>query len=209
MLSKVLIMQKPAPPKGKGQQSREKIVKVAIELFSRQGYDATSVQQIADQCQLSQTNVFYHFGSKRKLFEHTVHVVIEHNRQIIGKLGATQDPWERMVNFIKGNVLWAHKYSNEFQIIMLLLYFSASENKFKMLASEIFENAVSMLVPMIDQIRAGAQQDGPLTSTDLARIIQQYVNGVQYQVVSRRDGHLIFENFQKNLTQFLKLVLQL
>lgn len=196
--------------KKKGEISREKIISASIKLFSKQGYDGTSVQEIADICGLSQTNVFYHFGSKRKLFEYTVHSVIEHNRNIIENFKEERDgPLGKLKKFIRGNVEWAYKYSSEFQIIMLLLYFSGSMAKFKVLSTQIFENAVSVVASQIQELKDMGICRSPLSSTDLARMIQQYINGVQYQVVSRQDGHLIYENYQKNLGHFLQVVLNL
>lgn len=198
-------------PKGKGKLSREKIISVAITLFSKQGYDATSAQQIADECGVSQTNIFYHFGSKRKLFEHAVHWVIGHNREIISNIQqkSKTGAYEEFIGFIQGNVLWAHKYPNEFQMIMLLLYFSASSSKFKKLATEIFENAANILAQKIDGLKANRTITSEMSSLDLARIIQQYINGVQYQVCSRQDGSTVFKNYEKNLPYVLQSILHI
>ena len=194
----------------KGDLAKEKIIQKSIELFSKQGYDGTSVQQIADACGLSQTNVFYHFGSKRKLFEQIVHKVISHNREIIAKFRI--DKHNKLTNlnkFIQGNVYWAYKYSHEFQIIMLLLYFSNSSPIFKKVSTQIYENAARMVADLIDVLKEQNISRSNKSSLDLARIIQQYINGVQYQVVARNDGKLVMENYQKNLPFLLDSILDL
>ena len=45
------------------ESTRERILAAASDLFSRLGYDATTVKDIARECQLT----YYHFGSKREI----------------------------------------------------------------------------------------------------------------------------------------------
>ena len=54
--------------KKQGEESKKKIIETSIKIFAKKGYDQTSVQEIADKCGLSQTNVFYHYKSKKKSF---------------------------------------------------------------------------------------------------------------------------------------------
>jgi TetR/AcrR family transcriptional regulator len=45
-----------------------RILEVAERLFAARGYDAVSIQDIADAAEVSKANVFHHFGSKEKLY---------------------------------------------------------------------------------------------------------------------------------------------
>jgi AcrR family transcriptional regulator len=45
-------------------QTRQNILDVALTLFGQQGYDATSLQDIADKIGLTKAAVYYHFRSK-------------------------------------------------------------------------------------------------------------------------------------------------
>jgi AcrR family transcriptional regulator len=47
--------------------TREQILDTARELFSDQGYDATSLRQIADRLQLTKAALYYHFPAKELL----------------------------------------------------------------------------------------------------------------------------------------------
>ncbi len=51
------------------EEKRERILKAARELFAKQGFHATSTQQIARAANVSEGIVFHHFGSKRGLFD--------------------------------------------------------------------------------------------------------------------------------------------
>ena len=47
---------------------RERLFEVAVELFTRQGYSATSVREIVEGAGVSKPVLYYHFGSKEGLY---------------------------------------------------------------------------------------------------------------------------------------------
>lgn len=53
----------------KSDASARKALKAALSLFSRQGYRATSMRQIARRSGLSVGNLYHHFGSKEAIFQ--------------------------------------------------------------------------------------------------------------------------------------------
>jgi TetR/AcrR family transcriptional regulator len=48
--------------------ARDRILRVAARLYTRQGYEATSMRAIADAAGVTKSLVAYHFGSKEELF---------------------------------------------------------------------------------------------------------------------------------------------
>jgi AcrR family transcriptional regulator len=51
-------------PRGRASDTREQILDVAERLFSTQGYEATSLREIAEQMGFSKAALYYHFTSK-------------------------------------------------------------------------------------------------------------------------------------------------
>jgi AcrR family transcriptional regulator len=49
---------------GKRSDMRERILDVALELFNEQGYDATSLREIAERLGVTKAALYYHFKSK-------------------------------------------------------------------------------------------------------------------------------------------------
>ncbi len=47
----------------------ERVLEAALELFSSQGYGATSMRQIAERSGVSTGNIYHHFGGKERIFE--------------------------------------------------------------------------------------------------------------------------------------------
>src|ERR1039458_4239213 len=48
-------------------KARERLVRAALDLFTEQGYDATTVNEIADRAGLTKTTFFRHFPDKREV----------------------------------------------------------------------------------------------------------------------------------------------
>lgn len=58
-------------------KTHENIMNAARELFSTNGYAATTTKDIANKAGISEVTLFRHFESKRKLFHDTLHSTIE------------------------------------------------------------------------------------------------------------------------------------
>jgi AcrR family transcriptional regulator len=56
----------------KSDASARKVLKAALSLFSRQGYRATSMRQIARRAGLSVGNLYHHFGNKETIFQRLI-----------------------------------------------------------------------------------------------------------------------------------------
>ena len=63
-------------PKGvqaaKSEIATSKVLEAALELFSTQGYGATSMRAISEACGLSIGNLYHHFGSKEAIFQNLI-----------------------------------------------------------------------------------------------------------------------------------------
>jgi AcrR family transcriptional regulator len=60
------------PPAGTGRHpdegdTRERILDVALELFTEQGYDKTTLRQIAEPLGFTQAAIYYHFAAKEDI----------------------------------------------------------------------------------------------------------------------------------------------
>src|SRR5690554_5927914 len=50
------------------ERNRERILMAAEEEFSRKGFGATTVQNIADRADLPKSNVLYYFSNKKRIY---------------------------------------------------------------------------------------------------------------------------------------------
>ena len=72
----------------------EEIVRTAIDLFGRQGFEATTVDQIAGAAGCSRRTFYRYFGSKEDVMFHDFPAAFEELRRVLdGRLSAGIGPW--------------------------------------------------------------------------------------------------------------------
>jgi len=59
--------QDPGPGLAEESSTRERILDIALQLFTEQGYDKTSLRQIAERLGFSKAAIYYHFASKEDI----------------------------------------------------------------------------------------------------------------------------------------------
>ena len=62
------------------------ILDVATHLFVEKGYDATSLQDIINETNLSKGAIYHHFSSKEEIFEAIFHRIGEENTSALAKV---------------------------------------------------------------------------------------------------------------------------
>jgi AcrR family transcriptional regulator len=106
---------------GHRSDTREKIRAVALELFAEQGYEKTSLREIAERLGVTKAALYYHFKSKEDIVASLVHDVrqevekiiawgdtqprtLETRREIIRRYAAmTRDQGSALIRFMQDN----------------------------------------------------------------------------------------------------------
>ena len=124
----------------KGQKTQEKIIRSAIKLFSKVGFDAASIQMIADDCDISQSAVFQHFKSKKVLLEAVRGYVSKSNHSFTdGRITMDHNAFEALSLHMQGNLEWTLKHRAEAQIILLTYYFGSVDKDFTVAAKRALD----------------------------------------------------------------------
>jgi AcrR family transcriptional regulator len=77
---------------------------VALELFSRQGYDATSLREIADRLGFTKAALYYHYQSKDEILAALVAPMGDVMREMVARLEAADGPegWAEALGWVVG-----------------------------------------------------------------------------------------------------------
>ncbi|MEI4791457.1 TetR/AcrR family transcriptional regulator [Bacillus sp. FJAT-53060] len=67
-------------------EKKEKIIKASIQLFAKKGFSSTTIQEIADECEISKGAFYLHFKSKEQLFNRAFEYYIDTSMQSIDKI---------------------------------------------------------------------------------------------------------------------------
>jgi AcrR family transcriptional regulator len=82
----------PARPRGRPGHDREAVLRQAIDLFNRQGYDATSISGLAAALGVTKSAIYHHFPSKESLLEAALDEALEGLSSAVGAAAdATRD----------------------------------------------------------------------------------------------------------------------
>lgn len=65
------------------QQTQIRILNAALEVFSEVGFDAASLNQIANRCDVKKALVQYHFETKERLWKASIELLWEHMRETL------------------------------------------------------------------------------------------------------------------------------
>ncbi len=85
-------------------RTSEAVMDTARTLFSEQGYDATSLQQIADRMGVTKANVYYYFRTKEAILEKLLHPFAEALTALLDEVEAESDRKARIRLLCEGYV---------------------------------------------------------------------------------------------------------
>jgi len=98
---------KGASPRKSRDRRQAEVTRAAVDVFSRKGYSAASIQDIADKVGVLKGSLYYYIDSKEDLLWRVVEEVHEHWSEILAETeDLAAEPVERIHAFIKLQVEW-------------------------------------------------------------------------------------------------------
>ena len=92
-------------PRENGSDARQEILRTSARLFQQQGYDATSMNDIAAALKLSKGGLYHHFQSKDEiLFNLMSHAMDITEERVLRPAKAVADPEERLRVLIRRHI---------------------------------------------------------------------------------------------------------
>ena len=66
--------------------TKEKILEISLDMFSKQGYTAVSIRDICKQVGIKESSVYYHFKNKQSIFDELLNRFAETANSIMSQL---------------------------------------------------------------------------------------------------------------------------
>ena len=190
-------------PRGKAFQEEE-VLKRAMELFWKQGYHATSMQELVDYLGINRASLYNTFGGKRALFEQALNLYREANGRIMLRLlHSKTDVREGLRHLFMGAIQGALADKDKKGCMVVnscteLLPHDAALQKVLMQNQTNLEN--TFYAYLLDGQKRGQIPEGK-DLTAMASLLFTFYNGIK--VVSKLSPS------QEELIQQLNLVLSL
>jgi AcrR family transcriptional regulator len=86
------------------ERTRQQILETAQRLFTEHGYDATSLQMIADEMGLTKAAVYYHFRAKSDILHATIKPGVERLKVLLDEAAAMRGRRARIEHLVDGFV---------------------------------------------------------------------------------------------------------
>ncbi|BBY17580.1 TetR/AcrR family transcriptional regulator [Mycolicibacterium litorale] len=85
--------------------TRAALLDSAVKLFAKQGYDATSVQQVVDDAQRTKGAFYHYFDSKEDLLQQLHNHSVNHQLELVREVLARDDPADVLLEELVTTVL--------------------------------------------------------------------------------------------------------
>lgn len=107
-------------PSATPQTRRREILETAARLICANGYDATSIQAIADACRLTKPGLYHYIGSKENLLVEIMNYGMDvFEAEVLAKVEGIADPVERLERCMERNIrLVTQARSKEVTVIL-------------------------------------------------------------------------------------------
>ena len=158
----------------------------ATTLFADNGFSKTSLQKIADASNTSQTNVLYHFKTKKLLFESCLFKAIKKNRSIL-KVRKFDSDKEALLFLLDTNIQWATHFPKDCQLFLLLFYFASNDDYFQKLTAKITFEGKILLKSYVDKLDLNES----FSSEQAVSLLQNYIHGVMFNIIAQKDPKIV------------------
>jgi AcrR family transcriptional regulator len=101
------------------EDTREKILHAARELFLERGYEAVTMRAIADAIEYTPTAIYHHFENKQALVSQLCHADFESLARHFVRAASLADPVERIGKVGEAYLDFAERYPNHYRFMFM------------------------------------------------------------------------------------------
>lgn len=148
-----------------------RILEAAASLFAENGYDAVSMNAIAERAGVSKANIFHHFSSKESLYLAVVRAACQDAGDRLGELGAERGPFAERFKSYAATMLTDMLERDQIQRLILRELLVDGERRGKEFAEKVFGENFARLVAILRQGQARGQLRAELDPAMIASVL--------------------------------------
>jgi AcrR family transcriptional regulator len=130
----------------KGEDTRDRIIKCANDLFSKNGAHQVAVQEIASAAKVAQPTVYKYFRDKDELLLACILQAASMGREFIDAnvdVYASSD--KQLFNYISANLIWTDKFRQDASIFFSAQYFAQSSDSIRETLIKIYSQSLDRI----------------------------------------------------------------
>jgi len=162
---------------------KQRIVKAAVAVFGRNGYEKTTISQIAQEADMGRGTLYWYFKSKEDLFRQIIRSVIADLTVPIQETMRKEMPIEEKLRLIIRSWLEAGVQNQEFFRIFYSI-FAHSQGIFAQEMLAAMRSMYALIIETLESMYNEAVRQGQIKSSDthrLARLTIGVVDGIILQ----------------------------
>lgn len=191
---------------------KEHIINKAIELFARNGFEGTSIRDLAAAADVNVAMVNYYFGSKEKLFESLVEMKSAATRGILGEIANNSElnGIEKINRIIETYVTKNFSHRQFHRLIHQELMLGNRETLQNTIVNLLFPNSLTIKEIIKTGIKKGEfrEVDPELTVATLLGTIHQVLQSKKFcnKFLNRDDNYVPYDDpkFRKRVIDHLQ-----
>lgn len=194
------------------QFDEQEVLKKAMDLFWKQGYNATSIQDLVDYLGINRASLYDTFGGKKELFDKALDRYIQENNKMQKEYLAQEGPVRRVLKNMLENMIARTYYSNvpkpgimEISVFYYYILFPL-KNQVKTCWSKLIEMRYLNLFLLLGFLFALSACDSDIRpDSDLDRSLSSILTpaGTEWRVTYYyREGKELTDDFQGVILTF-------
>lgn len=170
------------------QARRKQILEASMTLFSRNGFDQTSLAEIADAVGVSKGVISYHFDGKRDLGEEVIrHSLREYGSYVQERVAAKTGGRQKLIEFVDACLDYISEHADFYMMYFDVQgCFGTAEEKRSMLAF-VNSRTRGLLTEIIEQGKNEGDIGEHLSTRNLADVVQAMIDGIQSQIAAEPE----------------------
>lgn len=102
-----------------GAKNQQKVLEVALKVFSRKGFSGARIDEIAKEAGMSKTNMLYYFKTKKELYQVVIERVLRRWLNSLGELHNNDQPVDVISNYISKKMQLSQQYPDASRLIAM------------------------------------------------------------------------------------------
>lgn len=193
--------------KEEAEQTKQKLLKAALAVFSERGYEATRLSDIADKANVTRGAIYWHFGNKEKLFLELVKESMSPFFQLVETtLNEEGTPLEK-IRRLMYNVFTKMATDCEFQRNQKLESIRSRRLSEYKEINAFIETQISGFTEQLTQIIKAGQKSGEIINNqnpqDICIVLLAFLRGMTHIMMNHRDR----ENLKERSALFIEIFL--
>ncbi|MGF7060696.1 TetR/AcrR family transcriptional regulator [Brassicibacter mesophilus] len=177
--------------------TKDQILKVSLKYFLTQGYDYTTLSQIADDIGIKKPSIYYHYKSKEDLLSKGIELIVNELKNVLSKVNdpskstkkQLEDFFEAIIDFNSNlSVLIGNNYNEPINIEQI---FQMSSNRFESVSKTI-NDYYDYLIGEIERILKTGQAQGELRPS-----LDYKTTAIE--ILSRIEGLIVISSVYKKI----------